>query len=92
MKALIIYGNTGYVYQQMSGGYRKPEGGLDFLEVEIPEGKILKSINTTKTPNVPIFEDIPKTESEKTQEQLLATQAQLVDLKEQILLKENGGK
>jgi hypothetical protein len=92
MKTLMIYDITGYVYLQMSGNYRVPQGGIQFLETEIPEGKVLKGIDVSKTPNVPILDDIPKTDLEKTQDQLLETQAQLADLQEKILLKENGGK
>ncbi|WP_459481941.1 hypothetical protein [Clostridium saccharoperbutylacetonicum] len=92
MKTLIVYDNIGYIYLQMTGDYKVPQGGMNYLETEIPEGKHIKSIDTNKTPNVPIFEDIPKTELEQTQEQLLETQAQLADLQEKILLNENGGK
>lgn len=64
MKTLIIYDNTGYIYFQMTNGYRVPEGGLDFLEIEIPEGKIVKSVDISVMPNVAIFEDIPKSDIE----------------------------
>lgn len=90
MKTLIIYDNTGYIYLQITGTYIKPKGGLNFIEIEIPENKILKGVNTSITPNVPIFEDIPKTELELAQEQILSTQATLASLQEQIL-KLNGG-
>ncbi|AQR95578.1 hypothetical protein [Clostridium saccharoperbutylacetonicum] len=91
MKTLIIYDDTGYIYLQMSGMYQVPQGGIQYLETEVSEGKILKSIDISKTPHIPILEDMPKTDLEKTQNQLLETQAQLADLQEQILLKENGG-
>jgi outer membrane protein assembly factor BamA len=86
MKTLLIYDNTGYIYVQITSSYRVPEGGLQFLEIEIPEGQILKGVDVSVTPNVPIFEEIPKTEVESMQEQLLATQAELANLKEQVLL------
>lgn len=92
MKTLIIYDNTGYVYLTQSGTYNIPQGGIQYLETEVPDGKSLKSMDTSKIPNLPIFDDIPKTDLEKTQDQLLETQAQLADLQEKILLKENGGK
>lgn len=92
MKTLIIYDNTGYVYLTQSGTYNIPQGGIQYLEAEVPDGKSLKSMDTSKTPNVPILEDIPKTDLEKTQDQLLETQAQLADLQEKILLNENEGK
>jgi len=76
MKTLIIYDNTGYIYMTMSGTYNLPQGGIQFLEVEVPVGKQLKGIDTTVTPNVSIFEDIPLSETEilkqKVEEQELA--------------------
>lgn len=91
MKTLIIYDNNGKVFLQISGFYAVPEGGIQFLETEMLEGKYIESIDVTKTPNTPIFKDLPKTDLEKTQDQLLETQAQLANLQEQILLKANGG-
>lgn len=92
MKTLIIYDNSGFIYNQVTGDYRTPKGGVNYLEVDEGSynGKIIKSVNIENKELV--LEDIPKTDLEKTQEQLLETQAQLADLKEQILLKENGGK
>jgi hypothetical protein len=89
VKTLLIYDTTGYIYVQITGSYRIPEGGLQFIETEIPESKILKSIDVSVTPNVALFEDIPKSETDLLKEQLLATQAQLADVQEQILLKNN---
>ena len=81
MKTLIIYDNTGFIILQMSGAYRVPQGGIQFLELEVPENKILKSINTeTKKP---IYEDIPKTEFELAQERIQALEesnAELISL------------
>ncbi|AQR96095.1 hypothetical protein [Clostridium saccharoperbutylacetonicum] len=92
MKTLIIYDNTGYIYLQITGSYRIPQGGLNYLEVDedSSKGKIIKSVNV-ETKEL-VLEDVPKTELEKTQDQLLETQAQLANLQEQILVKENGGK
>ena len=92
MKTLIIYDNTGYIYLQITGSYKIPQGGLNYLEVDEDsfKGKIIKSVNA-ETKEL-VLEDIPKTELEKTQYQLLETQAQLANLQEQILVKENGGK
>ncbi|WP_238915107.1 hypothetical protein [Clostridium sp. YIM B02555] len=92
MKTLLIYDDTGFIYVQITGSYRTPEGALQFIEIEIPKGKIITGVDISATPHAPIFEDIPKTDLEKTQDQLLETQAQLANLQEQILLKENGGK
>ncbi len=92
MQTLIIYDNTGYIYLQMTGSYKIPQGGLNYLEVDEDsyKGKIIKSVNV-ETKEL-VLEDTSKTDLEKTQDQLLETQAQLADLQEKILLKENGGK
>ncbi|WP_077829929.1 hypothetical protein, partial [Clostridium beijerinckii] len=76
MKTLVIYDNTGYIILTFNAPYRVPEGGINYLEVEIPVGQRVTSIDTTKAPNVPNFEDIPKTDIEKLQEQVASlTQA-----------------
>ncbi|MBN7575400.1 hypothetical protein C1H57_08270 [Clostridium sp. 2-1] len=69
MNTLIIYDITGTILSSpITGGYIKPTGELHYLELEIPEGKIIKSINTeTKEP---VLEDIPKSDIEKLQEQV----------------------
>lgn len=61
MKTLIIYDGNGNVIQQIKGYYKIPVS-VPYLEVEIPEGKILVSVNIeTKEP---IYEDIPKSDIE----------------------------
>ena len=74
MNTLIIYDNTGYVISQMAGSIREPQGGVQFLWAEIPDGKQLKitdgiGIDVSKTPHQAILEDIPKTEIELLKEQ-----------------------
>ncbi|WP_242954039.1 hypothetical protein, partial [Clostridium puniceum] len=59
-----------YIYLQMAGSYRTPQGGILYLEVEIPEGKTLKSIDVTVTPNIPVYEDREKTELQLTREKI----------------------
>lgn len=54
----------------MSATYILPQGGLQFLETEIPEGKFAKSVDVGVTPNIPIYEDIPKTEQEISNEKI----------------------
>ncbi len=68
MKTLIIYDNTGYILMQQTGSYRVPEGGVQYLELEIPTGKMVKSINVDK--KEAILEDIPKSQMEILQEEL----------------------
>lgn len=64
-KTLIIYDNEGYIVLQMSGNYRVPVG-IPYLEVEIPENKIITGINIET--NEPILEDRPKTDSDLIKE------------------------
>lgn len=85
MNTLIIYDNTGYVISTMAGSIREPKGGVQFLWVEIPEGKQLKitdgiGVDVSVTPHQAILEDIPKTEIELLKEQLTLTQMAVDDL------------
>lgn len=69
MNTLIIYDNTGYIISQMAGSVREPQGGVQFLWVEIPEGKQLKltdgiGVDISVMPHQAILEDIPPTEIE----------------------------
>lgn len=61
MKTLVIYDSTGHIYLQMAGNYTIPAGGIQYLEEEVPEGKLAVKVDTTVTPNVPIYEDRPET-------------------------------
>lgn len=61
MKTLIVYDNQGRVLLQITGSYTVPGGGVPYLEVEIPEGKFVTNIDTTATPNVPVFGTTPPT-------------------------------
>lgn len=70
MQTLLIYDNTGYIYVQITGSYRTPEGGLQFIETEIPEGKQIVSVDVRTTPNVAIFEDIPPSDTEVLQQKV----------------------
>jgi hypothetical protein len=79
MKTLVIYDGIGYVYMQMTGSYRVPEGGLQYLEIEIPDGKIKKNIDTSINPNVPIYEDIPLSEIDKLKQQVTDLQNYIIE-------------
>lgn len=65
MKTLIIYDNKGSIFSQMSGNYLVPQGGIQFLEIEIPEGKQLNRVDVSVTPHQAILEDIPLSEIEQ---------------------------
>lgn len=85
MKTLIIYDNTGRIYLQISENYAVPQGGVQFIEAEVPDGKYVASVNVAT--KEPILADLPKTELELAKEQILATQALVAELQEQILSK-----
>lgn len=55
---LIIYDYEGYIYLTYTGTYRVPQGGIQYLETEIPNNKKLVGIDISVTPHKPILEDI----------------------------------
>lgn len=62
LQTLVIYDTTGFILSQMQGSSLREPVGIPFLWVTIPDGKRLKSIDITVTPNVPVYENIPETE------------------------------
>lgn len=80
MKTLIMYDETGYIYLQQTGTYRIPQGGINYLEVEILEGKLITRVDTTVTPHKPILEDIPLSETELLKKRIEEQEVALVEL------------
>jgi len=87
MNTLIIYDNTGFIISTMGVGAREPQGGVQFLWVDIPLGKRIKIIYNTLslidvsvTPNVAILEDIPKTIEELNIDRITATENAITEL------------
>ena len=79
MKTLIIYDGNGNVIQQIKGYYKIPVS-VPYLEVEIPEGKILVSVNIeTKEP---IYEDIPKSDIEILRDKISILEGENKSLRE----------
>ncbi|MBU3146894.1 hypothetical protein [Clostridium sp. CF012] len=83
MKTLLIYDSLGYILFQGQGSVREPNG-VPFIWVVIPEGKRIKytdgiGVDVNVTPNVAILEDIPLTEMEIMQKQLITSQ-QAIDM------------
>ena len=64
MQILIIYDDLGQIFSQISDNYLLPQGGVQFLELEIPIGKQIIGVDVSVTPNVAFLEDIPLTEME----------------------------
>ena len=80
MKTLFIYDNSGTIYSQMAGAYILPTGGVQFLEMEIPEGKTVREINVSVTPNVPIFLDLPLNETDLLKKRIDEQEQALLEL------------
>lgn len=55
---LIIYDTTGRVIQQMAGSYTVPKG-IPYLEVEVPAGQYVVSVDVSKTPHTVVLSDPP---------------------------------
>lgn len=64
MKMLIIYDDNGKIFTQITGVYATPIG-LQHLEIEVPQGKIVIGIDVSTTPHQVILEDIPPMEIDK---------------------------
>lgn len=92
MKTLIIYDGEGYIIQQITGSYRVPID-IPYLELEIPEGKRIISIDVTDIENpVPVYIDIPKEEIEVLKEENLNLTETIIDLDYRLsLIEMNGG-
>lgn len=79
MKTLVIYDTKGVIYFQVQGDVAEPTG-IPFMWLEIPETKILKNIDTSKTEHVPVYEDIPKSQVEILTEQVSALNIALAEM------------
>lgn len=79
MDALVVYDSSGKIYYISYGEVTEPLG-IPFLHVTIPTGSILQSINTSVVPNVPVFEELPKSELTELKEQLAAVQIALAEM------------
>jgi hypothetical protein len=79
MEVLAVYDATGRIIYQGSGDMYEPVG-IPFVWIEVPTGKILKSIDTSKENHEPVFENLPKTELDNVKEQLVAIQIALAEV------------
>lgn len=80
MKTLIIYDNTGFILSQMQGSDLREPVGIPFLWLEIPQGKLLKSIDVSGKERKPVYENLPKSETQLLQEKVDLMQAAIDDL------------
>lgn len=69
MNTIIIYDNTGTIIMQASGSMREPVG-VPFIWVDVPQGQYAESIDVSGEVHVPVFVDLPKSETQLLQEQV----------------------
>lgn len=63
---LVVYDDNGEIY--FAGSGRPIPEGIPFMEIVVPKNKVLIKIDTSSIPHQPIFEDIPKNETELLRE------------------------
>lgn len=80
MKTLIIYDNTGRIFGTCTGDYVVPEGGINYIEVEIPDKQRPVSVNVETRELV--CEEIPPTAIETMQDEVTSIQMALIELYE----------
>lgn len=79
MKTLIIYDTKGVIFFQGQGSVAEPTG-IPFMWLEIPTGKILKSIDNSKEVHEPMYEDLPKSQVDILTEQVAALNIALAEV------------
>ena len=84
MTTLIIYDNEGTILLQQTGNYKIPQGGVQYLLTEIPEGKLAVSIDV-ETQRV-ILKDMPKTETSILKDELDQLKNDMADLMMEIAM------
>ena len=77
-KTLIIYDLNGTIISSPVTGFYKVPNGVPYLEIEIPKGKQVVSVNVET--QEPIFGDIPATEIEIMQGKISILEAENADL------------
>lgn len=58
MQTLIMYDESDFIISQIQGNNLREPVGMPFMKIEIPQGKLLVSIDVSKNPHEPVFEDI----------------------------------
>lgn len=71
---LIIYDNNGKIWYNGSG--MGEPAGLPFLNVEIPEGHYIESVDVSSEPHKPVFKAYPKSDMEILKEKVATLEAQ----------------
>ncbi|BAE83961.1 hypothetical protein [Desulfitobacterium hafniense] len=84
---LIIYDDTGMIFTQSTGFYQIPQGGVQFLEIEVPEGKRVAGVDVSATPHQVVLEDILPSEIEQLRLEMAQANTELFEM----MLMLNGG-
>lgn len=71
---VIIYDNNGKIWYNGSG--MGEPAGLPFLNVEIPEGQYIESVDVSSEPPKPVFKSYPKSDMEILKEKVAELEAQ----------------
>ena len=83
MNTLFIFDSTGVIYYQASGSVREPEGMTGYkMWVDVPEGKRVENFDMTGETPVPMFIDMPKSETQILREESLEIKLALAELAE----------
>lgn len=67
---LVVYDQNGKVWNMITGSYEVP-AGIPYLEIEVPAGKMVASVDTAVTPNIPIYADLPIPKVDLLEQRLL---------------------
>ena len=78
MKTLLIYDNSGRILLRQEGNYILPEGGIQYIEIQIPSGKCLISIDMDT--HLPIYENLPKNDIEILRDDIEQLKNDMADL------------
>lgn len=85
MKTLIIFDDGGTIYYQVTGDFITPQGGIQYLILEVPEGKYISGVDLSGETPQAILSDFPKSENEQLKENINDLQLALAELAETIL-------
>ena len=81
MKTLVVYDNRGIIYYSASGDALEPQG-LQFLWVEVPEGKFVSCVDVSGEEHVAVLADLPKTETQLLAEKIAELEQRNAELED----------
>lgn len=92
MRVLIIYDNNGTIFMQSSGSeLKEPQGGVQYMIVDVPVGKQIIGVDVSVTPHQPIFEDIPPSEIDWLKERVDEHEQAMLELTIALAAIQGGG-